>query len=285
MKKKFQCDRWSVVYTLEDGARLNRLAFDGDDLLTVEPPSFRPPSADYGQYERRPVYGYDDCFPTVDSCVFPELDWTVPDHGELCWLEWQVSEKPNGLDFSVRSKVLPVLFRREMRFGQTGLTWVYEVINGSDKKLPFQHVMHPLMPLQEIVTIALPEFESIYDEIAPQTMDLKDAEAVQDFLLSQALGSVNMLILQKVKMGEMSLTYKNGLCLEVTFSEKDFPSIGIWWNNSGYPDEGGCRRNECAVEPIPGFSSVLTDAYEVGSCLWVLPRERFSWRVRWKIER
>jgi len=283
MKEVFQFGSWLVEYSLEDGARLNRLCFDSYDLLSTEPESFRPPSTDYGEYETRPVYAYDDCFPSVDLCMYPGLDWKIPDHGELCWLRWEVSKEPNRLNFSVRSKVLPVLFKREMRFNEIGIMWAFEVINEGDKKLPFQHVMHPLMTLREIAGIELPEFDSVYDKISEQTMDLKDPEAVQNFLLSQVPGSTNMLFLQKVKMGKMNWTYRNGLNLAVAFSEKYFPSLGIWWNNSAYPDEEGCRRNECAFEPVPGSNSVLSDAYKDGNCLWALPGKPFSWEIQWKI--
>ncbi|NIU01947.1 MAG: hypothetical protein GWN01_13850 [Nitrosopumilaceae archaeon] len=185
----------------------------------------------------------------------------------------------------MRSKVLPVLFKREMRFNEIGITWAFEVINEGDKKLPFQHVMHPLMTLREIDGIELPEFDSVYDKISEQRIDLKDPEAVQNFFLSQVPGSTNMLFLQKVKTGKMNWTYRNGLGLAVSFSEKYFPSIGIWWNNSAYPNEEGCRRNECAFEPVPGFNSVLSDAYEAGNCLWALPGKPFSWEIQWMIKR
>ncbi len=91
MKREiFQFDKWLVEYTKEDGARLNRLSFDNHDLMTIEPELFHPPSTDYGEYETRPVYGYDDCFPSVDVCEFPGKEWNIPDHGELCWLGWDV---------------------------------------------------------------------------------------------------------------------------------------------------------------------------------------------------
>jgi hypothetical protein len=62
--------RWTLDCSLADGARIGRLQFDGIDLLTRAPAAFRPPAGDYGDYELRPVYGYDDCFPTVDR-TFP----------------------------------------------------------------------------------------------------------------------------------------------------------------------------------------------------------------------
>ena len=283
MKKVFQYPPWMVEYTIEDGARLDRLTFDNYDLLTVAPKAFRAPSTDYGEYENRPVYGYDDCFPSVESCQYPGRNWQIPDHGELCWLSWKVSPKINGLVFVVKSKVLPVQFTRKLLFSSTGINWVFEVFNEGDKPVPFQHVIHPLMPLNEVVDVQLPAFESVYNATTHTMLELKNSEEVRRFLLKQPVGVTNMLFVQRVKSGKLSLTFKKGIRLEMVFPEKKFPTIGIWWNNSAYPAEEGCRRNECAFEPIPGMNSSLSDAFKQNMHLLVAAKEKYTWQIQWKI--
>lgn len=88
-----------------------------------------------------------------------------------------------------------------------------------------------------------------------------------------------MFFLRGIDKGEMNWTYRNGLRIKVLFPPKYFPSIGIWWNNSAYPNEDGCRRNECAFEPVPGLNSVLIDNYENGTCFSVLPGKTFKWKI------
>ena len=127
-------------------------------------------------------------------------------------------------------------------------------------------------------------FKSLYNAMNDQIMaELNKSEAVKNYLLNQKVGSANMLFLQNVNAGEVSWTYKNGLHFKVSFSKEKFPSIGIWWNKSAYPDEEGCRRNECAFEPIPGMNSVLIDNYKNGTCLSVMPGGIFTWQIRWDI--
>jgi hypothetical protein len=283
MKEIFKYGPWLVEHIPEDGARLHRLCFNGFDLLTIEQSSFRPPRTDYGAYELRPVYGYDDCFPSVESCRFPHKDWVIPDHGEICWLKWETLTKKDRLIFSVKSKVLPLLFTREMHFNETSISWKFKVANSSDQPLPFQHVIHPLMKLDDVTDLDLPAFDSIYNTITSQDMTLHDTEEVKKFLLSQSKGSTNMLFLRGVKSSKMSVTFKKGVRLEVIFPVKHLNSIGIWWNNSGYPDEDGCRRNECAFEPIPGSTSNLAEAYAEGRCLTVAAGKTFSWQIEWKM--
>lgn len=283
MKKTYEWDPWFVEFTPEDGARLNRLCFHKYDLLTTEPDQFAPPSTDYGMYETRPVYGYDDCFPSVEVSKYPEKEWIVPDHGELCWLKWDVEKQKNELVFSVNSKILPLHFQRIMRFADSKLEWTFKVTNSGENVLPFQHIIHPLMKLNDIIEINLPSFTSVNNEKG-ENIQLKNPKSVESFLLTRDIGETNMLFLQNIKEGRMSWAYENGLQLEMTFPVAQFPTIGIWWNNNGYPDEDGCRRKECAFEPVPGPSSSLSHAYEEDQALYVNPDETFSWQIIWDLD-
>ena len=248
---------WHIAGDLHDGARITRLRFGSLDLLTAAPDAFRAPRTDYGSYETRPVYGYDDCFPTVDACD----GWA--DHGELCWLPW------NGalLDCQVRSRRLPLTFRRQLDFGPRSLMWRFSVLNDGDAPVPVQHVMHPLMPLDQVVAIRLPQGTSY------------DAATVARDLLALPKGRHTMLFLNGVSEGCFRLEFRAGPSLTVSFDRQLFPTLGIWWNNGSYPDEPGLRRVECAFEPIPGPDSRLSN----GTTLVIPPRTTTVWQVRWEL--
>ncbi len=271
------------MYSPSDGARLDRLLFNEVDLLTVEPKLFSPPVADYGVYESRPVYGYDDCFPSVSECPYPGMDWIVPDHGEVCWLPWEVVEKESGLEFWVKSRELPLTLKRKLVFSKNKLTWHFEVANTGNKTLPFQHIIHPLMPLNEVVGLQVPGFKAVFDDINELNLNLNTPIELEKYLLEQPKGTANMLFLQNIKEGRLKLKFKTGITLEVQFSKALFPSIGIWWNNNGYPNEYGLRRNECAFEPVSGSNSSLEDAYKESSCLSLPPGKKLNWNIEWKI--
>ena len=59
---KAEFDNWHIQYIPDDGARISVMKYAGLDLLTSGPVAFRPPIRYFGEYETRPVYGYDDCF-------------------------------------------------------------------------------------------------------------------------------------------------------------------------------------------------------------------------------
>ncbi len=283
-QKEFRYKNWFLKYTPDDGGRLDQLSYNKIDLLTKVPEDFKSPNKDYGEYENRPVYGYDDCFPSVSKCSYPDSDWVVPDHGEVCWLPWKVNEKADRLQFSVNSKTLPLLFKRELIFSEDKLTWMFEVHNRGNETLPFQHVIHPLMPLNEVMGLQMPEFETVFDDINQNKLNINTSNELEKYLLEQPKGTANMLFLQAVKEGQLRLKFKAGLTLEMQFPQELFPTIGIWWNNYGYPDEEGIRRIECAFEPISGSNSSLEDAHKEGSCLSVASGQQLKWKIEWRIK-
>ncbi len=283
MKEIKRIGPWLVEYIPEDGGRISWLSYDNIDLLTVEPKHFTAPKEDYGAYERRPVYGYDDCFPSIEPCYYPGSDWMIPDHGEVCWLPFEVQENGNNLIFQVESKNIPAKLIRKMTFESDKLIWSFRVENKADKALPFQHVVHPLMPLNSISGLSLPEYESIYDDINQINLSLDGYGTLEEFLLSRPAGTTNMLFVRNIKEGKMSWEYHNKIRVTAEFSTELFPSIGIWWNNNKYPDEDNCRRNECALEPVPGLNSRLADAHQSGKALQAEPLSSVNWQIVWHI--
>jgi len=284
MRNEYAFGPWNIDYHIDDGGRLGRISYRGYDLLTTEPAHFSPPATDHGQYERRPVFGYDDCFPSVGACYYPGTRLYIPDHGELCWLKWDVQPGPNSLAFSVHSDILPLTFRRRMEFTDTAITWVFEVVNEGKSVHPFQHSMHPLLNVDEMALIKVPAFQSAYDWRRRQRMKEMNPDKVCELLLACPKGSTEMLFLRGVEEGKISWAYVNNIRVQMTFPVVYFPTIGIWWNNTGYPDEQGIRRCECAFEPTAGFTSILSEAHANGNCLSVEGGKSFHWQIRWEID-
>ena len=284
MLDKHHISDWEIESIPDDGGRISALSYKGHELLCRAPAVFRSPVKDYGLYETRPVYGYDDCFPTVEKCKFPGApEFDVPDHGELCWQKWSLKRDGTVLTFKTASRKLPVEFTRRLEFSASTLTWNFEVSNSGSDPIPFLHVMHPLMPLGAVRGFEMPPCASVFDEVNQREISFRNAKAVEKYLINLNPGKFSMLLLRGVKDGRMAVIFKFPIKLEIVFPEKLFPSIGIWWNNSGYPDEDGIRRCECAFESIPGNTSSLECCFKDGKCLSVMPGSMFSWNVKWNV--
>lgn len=144
------------------------------------------------------------------------------------------------------------------------------------------------MPLTEIdlATLRLPGCNTIYDEVRRKIVgEGGDAQStrmkVQDILRNTAPGKFRMLYLRGIKSGSFTVGFHNGMRLRVKFPRKYFNSVGIWWNNSGYPDEPGIQRCECAFEPIPGPTGSLTHAFRASEAMFVHPGQNLTWKIEW----
>jgi hypothetical protein len=287
---------WQVVCEPADGGRLRRLAYDGRDLLTGEPEAFRPPARDLGRYETRPVYGYDDCFPTVDPCSMPAATAAgspaafagqpLEDHGGVCWQEMDVSAEADGLHCLCRPRELPgVVFRRRVRFEPDGIGWEFEIDNAAEAPLCCLHVMHGLLRIDELEGLVLPAFEELFDEMAGESVTPVPAPgALARSLRDLPDGQTRMLILRGVRAGRATVLLAGGLRIHVDFPREDFPSLGLWYNRGGWPDEPGLGRREFALEPLAGPLSCLAGSVAAGGGWSVPPGGSRRWRIDWTLE-
>ncbi len=285
--KTFKTGPWEVDYMPNDGARLSRLTFEGHDLLTTAPADFRAPQADYGDYELRPVFGYDDCFPSIRPCEHPQQPGVqVADHGEVCWLDWDITTGENRLDCNVASKVHPgISFRRSVIFADDCITWDIEVTNASDADFAFIHVIHPLMPPTKITSLKLPDFAAAVSEMQGGIeLPAKNGADLASYIMSQPIGSADFMLLKDVKAGLVEIGFEGGFTLALEYDAEMLPVLGIWWNRKGYPAEEGIERSECAFEPIPSYTSSLNEAIK-GKHLWVGAGKSKNWQLNWRILR
>jgi hypothetical protein len=273
---------WAIEYLPEDGARISILKFCGHDLLTSEPVVFKPPLKFSGEYETRPVFGYDDCFPTVDACPYPGKKFNCRDHGEICWQKWQTEIRGSSLICSTDCLHPVVNFKRIMIFEGNILTWRFEVLDLSAERSAFLHVMHALLPLHKIVDLEIPACRKIYDEVNSRETGLKSSSELGEYLLAFQPGSFGMFLLRDISEGFVKLTFAKGLKLDIRFDPLLFPTLGIWWNKGGYP-ESGQLRTECAFEPLPGTCSDLSKSFKDGVYLSVMPGEKLCWDIIWTI--
>ncbi len=274
---------WQIECIPDDGARISVLRYAGFDLLTTKPLAFKAPVKDYGEYETRPVYGYDDCFPSVSACKHPVENFFIRDHGQLCWLKWDVKVEGHRLICSTECDEPNVRFTRTLEFLKSSVNWKFDIENKTGKSLDFIHVIHPLMPLGDITKVDVPGFKTVFERENLKLTSIVNSSDLNDQLLKIKPGNFQMLFLSELNDGFIILSYQNKLKLKMSFDHKVFPTLGVWWNNSGYPAEQGLERCECAFEPVPGTNSNLESTYNDGVYLSVEPDKVFSWECKWKI--
>jgi len=280
----FASGPWAVQCIPSEGARLSRLTYDGKDLLTGEPESFRP-LPEFGLFETRPAYGYDDCFPSVDECRHPS-GADIPDHGEVIWRDWLVRADADRLICHADCEVLPVCFHREMVFVDSTIRWEFTVVNESDSAVPFMHAMHGLMDPGRITGLRLPVCRDIVSEITGASWGPgEDPAAATECVLGLEAPSAEMLLLRDCRDGHVEADFRGGPTLEIEWSVDVLPTLGIWWNVGGYPDADGLSRHECAFEPMAGTWSSLERSLADGDCQLVPAGASTTWSLSWHVRR
>jgi len=175
--------QWHILYSPDDGARIASLSYSGKDLLTSEPAIFIQPGSFSGEYETRPVYGYDDCFPTVDPCIYPGGERLCRDHGELCWQPWHTEINGSVWSVPLIAFIRLLTLRELLTFEGERLAWRFEVSSVSSERSVFLHVMHALLPLNDIAGLEILKCRTIYDEITSEETGLKSSAELGEYLL------------------------------------------------------------------------------------------------------
>ena len=166
------------------------------------------------------------------------------DHGEICWLKWRIETGDHCLICSTDCNNPRATFTRQLEFKLSSLKWKFDVLNLSRTTFPFLHVMHALMPLTDLKYLEFPSFNSVLEENGPELKGLADAAGLSEYLMNLKSGTFKMLLMKNPGVGSVRYGLKNGIRIDLKYNVSLFPTLGIWWNNGGYPDEEGLRRSE-----------------------------------------
>lgn len=67
------------------------------------------------EYIKAELSGLDDCFPTVDPCIYTDFTWEgtqIADHGEICQLQWDYVLHSSRIDMEVHGVRFPFVFKK-----------------------------------------------------------------------------------------------------------------------------------------------------------------------------
>src|ERR1700691_2045016 len=136
-------DALSAKVRARRGARVTSVLsrHDNREWLRQAPGDTENPTPPYGStFTETNHFGWDEMFPTVDPCLFPTdpfLGESVPDHGELWQLEWDVVDSsPSALHQRVSSERFSYTFDRRLRITDATLRCDYECVVDSDVGVP-----------------------------------------------------------------------------------------------------------------------------------------------------
>jgi galactose mutarotase-like enzyme len=225
-------------------------------------------------------FGWDEIFPTVDPCLFPTepfLGASVPDHGELWQLEWDVMDSsPSAVHQRVSSDRFNYTFDRRLRVTDATLRCDYECVVDSDVAVPLLWALHPQfdMHVGSRVTLAR-EYETVLDTSDAASVRevswLGNLEVERDVLE----GGDRMIYLQRDEEADTAtITDLSGSFLTLSWDHQFAPYFGLWLDRGRYT-----RGSVVALEPTNGFFDDLARAHGDKTIRYFEPGVPTSWWV------
>jgi galactose mutarotase-like enzyme len=317
-----------VVIVPALGGKISEMTLAGrqwlwtSDTLPYAAPTAEVAADDAASYVRTAdTGGYDECFPTVGSCVLPAAagayaGLALPDHGEL-WSQAAITERFDGAladapigaagEVAVtrwRGRRMPYTLTRTVRVDTDGAVHMhYAAANLGDESMPLLWSAHPLLPLTAATRVELPLAARVRVN-AEHGIALGGPAAEHRWPIMRVGGNgdggTNVDLAHPASVGHdyacklfldlppelhvRAAVEEGGVRLEVEFDTREVPHFGLWLNHHGWtPFEGGTPYRNLAFEPCIGAPDRLSDALDGwDSAAWLGPREMRRWSLVWR---
>ncbi|MDR6553199.1 DUF5107 domain-containing protein [Paenibacillus qinlingensis] len=242
---------------------------------------FREPC--YGSlWEEWDRCGWDELFPSIDSCSFPVAPWQhvqIPDHGEVWALPW-VCNKVSDLEMHavVQGRSLPYRLEKKMVLKGSQVLFSYRLTNLSEHDMPYLWAPHPIIAATESMRICLPT--SISQIITTVSLDQRlgqwgtvkawpafigedGAKVDIDKMPARHSGVADKFyVMSPLQEGWCSVVEEaTGERFTLIFDVKTVPYLAFWVNGGGWDD-----HYHLALEPATGYLDNVSIAHGLNSC-------------------
>ncbi len=210
--------------------------------------------------------GYDDMFPTIDTCKYQNEPWKeveMADHGEVWSLPWDYSIDNLSLHLSVKGVRFPYKLEKNIYFKEENLIRIdYTLTNNSTSDFEFLWAGHLMLNIEEGTKVQVPDDckqvvtiltngKGAFGDLNnwPHFKDQDGNTYRADICRSKdMLGFEKYYFNNKLKDGWCKLQYpdhKNKL--KISFPVGTVPYLGILMNEGGWDDLYNIIIEPCTV--------------------------------------
>ena len=259
-------------------------------------------AAKYGdQYDLYDISGFDECFPNIGISQDPKnIGVTLPDHGEIWSLPWDVTQEENGVSATVVGRLFVYRFSRKLSLRNRKLIIEYSVANIGNTEITYMWSAHPLFAINEDMKIEITGNPKMSKEfgyggrIGPNG-DNWYAGHLSDHVWPSVLGadgqisdmsevSLDKVLTDKVVLdapvdGLVTLKkLSSGRSLTMKFSPLEIPFLGICYNFAAWPLTGE-PATWVALEPTTGKTDRLDECAELDCARVLAPKSDTTWSL------
>lgn len=182
--------------------------------------------------------GFDECFPTVSECRYPEAPFAgalMPDHGELWSVPWSCTQDGDTLRMAVEGGALPYRFERSARLDGRALALRYTLTSTGTAPFHYLWSSHPLLAAEPGARIHLPpEARELYlnwsrDDRLGQPGDTVAWSEDLSTIGERTRGYADKLFTGRLERGLAALySPSTDSSLELHFDPSELPYVGLW---------------------------------------------------------
>jgi len=250
-----------------------------------------------GQYDQYDYSGWDECFPGIGQCFYPEQPWqgiAVPDHGELWTLPWRTEIIDGTLRQSVNGVHFPYRFQRRIDFNAgPRLTIDYVVENYAAYDFKAFWSAHPMLAVTPTSRFRIPEGLRVRVEVSkhqwlgsylaehdwPTTLDDQGNEVDLSLIGTAAQDHVDKLFSTRVSEGWGAIFDEaNEDFFVFTFRPKDVPFVGVCAIRGRWPTDDDSTLIGL-IEPCTGWPDRLDVAIDRGEHATIPAGGCLSWQL------
>ena len=259
-------------------------------------------AANYGdQYDLYDISGFDECFPNIGISQDPKkIGVTLPDHGEIWSLPWDVTQEENGVSATVLVKLFDYRFFRRLSLKSNKLVIEYSVSNIGDSEITYMWSAHPLFAIDENMKIEITGNPKMSKEfgfggrIGPDGDNWYEGH-LSEHVWPSVVGadgrvsdmsevSLDKVLTDKVVLdapvdGLVSLKkLSSGRSLTMKFSPLELPFLGICYNFGAWPLTGE-PATWVALEPTTGKTDRLDECTKLDCARVLAPKSNANWSL------
>lgn len=256
--------------------------------------------------------GFDECFPTVGECVYTQQPWagkSVPDHGELYAMAWDVVSVEQGeqeASVTLATQGTLSLYRFERRLSlvkdANRFRLAYEVTNPCEEPIPFIWAGHAIMQLEPGMRLRLPKGTRCWLDFCPDACLTLPTPVSWPYMRHAEQGDINVAEFPdptaedfKPYAGKFfSSAFEEGwAALETADDSEAFiyhfdpariPHFGFWINCGKWSGAGTKPYYNLAFEPLIGDRETLEQAREAGRHREIAAGGSIDWELEIELQ-
>jgi hypothetical protein len=263
-----------------------------------------PPLTDYrhasstADFSEHDGGGFDECLPSVSSCECVGDEPSVPDHGDLWRVMWNVDTQEDGLVLHADALSRPLRLTRRATLRGSSLVLDYDLHNLSDKPTDWLWSAHPLLRVDAGDHIVLPNevnqvtveytaaglFERNSSIIWPNARSTSGAVTELNKVAEKDGRTAYKLFARMNEAGWGALyRHKVGQGLVIRFDPVALPYLGIWICLGAWPETGIKKQYTVALEPTTSNADSLLSAQRSGAACYLNARAHCQWSLELEV--